>query len=345
MAAMAVATAHAQADLTQRAGLIDALPNLEWCKAGVDVFFVVSGFIMVYSSESLFGKPDGPRTFFTRRLVRIIPLYWLVTTIYIATAAFVPALQHKNYSSTMMLASYLFIPVRSPDGLVEPIVGQGWTLNYEMLFYLAFALSVTTSRRTAVSIVTLVLVSAVWAGKHFAPLLTVFDYWSNEIILEFVLGILLGLAYQEGVRLPRPIRILLVGTGLLLLYTHSDFATNYRSANWGVPAAMIVAGTVFGAPTGPSAGWRWLMVTGNASYALYLIHSLPIRAVRAIWTWLGLGVRDAPWVYLFVALAIATVTAVVVHFCVERPMSRWCRAVIAPRNSKKVSLSSTSVAS
>jgi peptidoglycan/LPS O-acetylase OafA/YrhL len=216
-----------------------------------------------------------------------------------------------------------------------------------MLFYLVFALSVAAPRRAAVSIVTLVLISAVWVGKHLGSLPTVFDYWSNDIILEFVLGMLLGLAYQEGIRLARPIRMLLVGGGLLLLYiafTHPDFPTSYRSANWGVPAAMIVAGSVFGAPIGPSAGWRWLGAIGDASYALYLIHSLPIRGLRLIWTWFGMGIRDTPWVYLFCAVATATVAALVVHFCIERPMGRWCRAIISSRSSKGVSLSRTSVA-
>lgn len=337
VAALAVVIAHAQTDLTQRAGLIDALPNLEWCKAGVDVFFVVSGFIMVYSSEPLFGKPSGPRTFFTRRLVRIVPLYWLVTTSYLAIAAFAPALQHKNYSLSMILASYLFIPARSPDGLIEPIVGQGWTLNYEMLFYLVFAFSVAASRRAAVSIVALVLISAVWMGQRLAPLPIVFDYWSNEIVLEFVFGMLLGLAYQEGVRLPRPIRIVLLGAGLFLFYIglrHSGFAASYRSATWGLPATMIVAGAALGEPAGASSWWRWLGMIGDASYALYLIHALPIRALRTVWIWSGLDIRDSPWAYLFAAVVAATAASVVVHFGIERPVNRRCMAAIAPQTKK-----------
>jgi peptidoglycan/LPS O-acetylase OafA/YrhL len=347
LAAISVVIAHIQTDVTQRAGLIGALPNLEWCKAGVDVFFVVSGFIMVYSSEPLFAKSDGPRIFFKRRVVRIVPLYWLVTSIYIAIAALVPMLQHKSYSWSMVLASYLFLPARNPDGALEPVVGQGWTLNYEMFFYIVFALSVIASRRVAVSLVALVLISTVWAGKHFAPTQTVLYYWSNEIIIEFVFGILLGAIYQEGVRLSRSVRTLLLGAGLLLWYVafaHPDIAWNHRSASWGVPAAMVVAGAVFGMPTGPSAGWQWLKKIGDASYALYLTHSLPIRGLREVWIWFGLDVRNAPWFYLFVALASAIGPAIVVHLYVERPIGRWVNAAIAHR-SKKLSLSTKATVS
>ncbi|MET0430390.1 MAG: acyltransferase, partial [Microvirga sp.] len=79
LAALSVAFLHAQHDaltLAGRAGTVLALPDrLPWM-AGVDVFFVISGFIMVYSSRDLFARPGGPAVFLARRVARVVPLYW-----------------------------------------------------------------------------------------------------------------------------------------------------------------------------------------------------------------------------------------------------------------------------
>src|SRR3954451_23086289 len=120
VAAVAVVICHAGLQLnywTQTA--------LEWNfvgSAGVDLFFVISGFIITLVSWNSFGRIDQVAPFVARRLIRIGFLYWLLTTIYVVSGSFSP---------WHVLASYLLLPVDGP-----PILSVAWTLVYEVMFYL-----------------------------------------------------------------------------------------------------------------------------------------------------------------------------------------------------------------
>ena len=149
-AALSVAMLHAQHDaatLAERTGQVFApIAAFPW-EAGVDVFFVISGFIMVHASTRLFGAEGGARAFLARRIARIVPIYWAVTTLYLAVALAVPDLLNRELLGwPLVVASYLFIPMARPDGLVQPLYGLGWTLNYEMFFYALFAVAVRWPR-------------------------------------------------------------------------------------------------------------------------------------------------------------------------------------------------------
>ena len=146
LAALAIAALHAQADaraLAEARGLgFTPLLHLPWA-AGVDVFFVISGLIMVHASRGLFAREGARGTFLKRRLARIVPLYWAVTLLYLAVALTTPALLNSALlDPAPILASFLFIPFTRPDGAVQPLYSLGWTLNFEMLFYVLFAATI-----------------------------------------------------------------------------------------------------------------------------------------------------------------------------------------------------------
>jgi exopolysaccharide production protein ExoZ len=103
---------------------------LPWA-AGVDLFFVISGFVMVYASDELFGRLDAPRLFIVRRLIRIVPLYWAATTLFLLVALTARSSVSEGIGSvTNVIMSYAFLPTRRPDGSIQPIYSLGWTLNY-----------------------------------------------------------------------------------------------------------------------------------------------------------------------------------------------------------------------
>jgi exopolysaccharide production protein ExoZ len=328
VAALGVAASHVKLDLNTRLGMPEALPYLDLGTAGVDLFFVISGFVMVYASGKLFQSASGPRIFFVRRLIRIVPLYWACTTIYLAFPLFAPAIARTAYALDSVIASYLFIPYpRSDVDGMFPVVGQGWTLNYEMFFYVIFALAIILPRRHAVAAVTFAFAAMVFAGLLFTlpqPL----AFWANPITLEFVLGCLLGLAYAEGARLGVAARITLIIAGLSLWSFLEARAPADSSTliTRGIPAAMILAGAVFGQPRRQATTiGRTLSLVGDASYALYLFHPVFIRALREVAMRSGMVSGTAHRLYLVIVVAIATVAAIGIHCAFERPVTQMLR--------------------
>lgn len=335
VAALSVAMLHAQHDaatLAERAGGAFApIAAFPW-EAGVDVFFVISGFIMVHASAPLFATPGGGRTFLARRIARIVPIYWAVTTLYLAIALAVPEFLNREFlGGPYVVASYLFIPATRPDGLVQPLYGLGWTLNYEMFFYALFALALGRSRRAAVLGLAAVLAALVAIGRALGPLPEPLRFWTDPIILEFVYGMGLGLIHAEGVRLGPVPRALLSIAALAMLVAvatrHGELATAFRALAYGIPAAMLVAALAFG--RGDGAGGRLARAgtaVGDASYALYLIHPFVIRAGREIVWRAGLAGLIGPWTFVLLSLSGAVLASVAVYRLFERPATAWLRA-------------------
>ena len=251
IAALAVAIAHTYPLVGIEFG-IAGYPTLITGAAGVDLFFVISGFIMVYASEDLFEQPGAPRTFFLRRLIRIVPLYWLVTTVLLVYLL----LRYRSlleHTPVTVVASYFFIPTYNSAGPMAPVLPVGWTLNYEMFFYLVFAGGLLLKRTVAVIVLSALLTAFGLWGRQLA-LPVPLSILADPIILEFVFGMLVALAYREGLKLPQAaaLGLIAVGFGALAASAAWDLASISRVIIWGIPSACLVAGCVFfGDPTRP----------------------------------------------------------------------------------------------
>lgn len=334
LAALSVAMLHAQFDagaIAERTGRAfrpsEAFPWL----AGVDVFFVVSGFIMVYASRRLFGAAHGRRTFLAHRVARVVPLYWAVTTLYLAVAVAVPTLLNRHYlAPEFILASYLFIPMQRPDGLVQPLYGLGWTLNYEMYFYALFAVALGWRRTIAMPSLVAGFLVIVAAGC-VVPLPEPLAFWTDPIVIEFAFGIVLGRLRENGIRVGRAAALALAAAGLALLVV--DFGrldaplVLPRMLAYGVPAALLVGAAALRPPRqgGGGAFTRVAVAVGDASYALYLLHPFVIRAGREAMLGSGLAAMIGPWGFVAFALALASVAALVAHRLFEAPLTAWTR--------------------
>jgi exopolysaccharide production protein ExoZ len=279
--AIAVALAHACHYLEKELGIPNSLPGSEFGSAGVDLFFVISGFVMVYASERFFRREASPAEFFLRRLARIVPLYWVTTSIILAYLLLhYGSLQAVHFSPAVVIASYLFIPYPQTDGYMAPVHGVGWSLNFEMFFYVCFCLALPLGRRPGVAVVTAFLVGLVAIDRTLPPPL---DYLAEPIVLEFAMGMLIALAVREGYRLPVIVCAALASTGVagfVLSYWHTDID---HMVVWGIPSALVVAGvTLAKAPltSGPLA--RGVSFLGDASYSLYLVHPIAVTLPRRL---------------------------------------------------------------
>jgi exopolysaccharide production protein ExoZ len=331
-AALAVTCDHiAGYEFTRQYGLPDALPHVKFGGAGVDLFFVISGLVMVYASDSYFGRARAPQEFFLRRLVRIVPLYWAMTTI-VLVYLFLQYrdLARANFSPASVVASYLFIPWPQVDGFMAPVHGVGWTLNYEMLFYALFALAVLFTRRTGVLLLAALLFAFV-IFNYFVSLPLPLGYWANPIVLEFVFGMLIALALHSGFRIPRAWAAAIVLAGCVALVASDHWPDVHRIFALGLPSAFIVGALALADHTAkPAFAWRALSFLGDASYSLYLVHPLAITLPRRLFPYL-VDPATPPWLYAGLLLTTAVSAAIAVHLTFERPITRYLQRRIVSR--------------
>ncbi len=191
---------------------------------GVAAFFIISGFIIYRTSRRSFGDPRGASGFVLKRLIRIFPVYW------IATALFVALSPHRaDFTAADVLFSALLVPhVIASAGNMHPLVGQGWTLQYEILFYMIFALGLFFTRTIGTALIVAALAALVAAGSAIMPLsdmaepLTIAAYWTRPIILLFAAGIGLGLLRERigpAFSVPYPFMLMLMLVGLWFVYS------------------------------------------------------------------------------------------------------------------------------
>lgn len=308
--------------------------SLPW-SGGVDVFFVISGFVMTYLTQGQFGASGASRTFLLRRIIRIVPPYWLFTTLMIATALlFGEHVRNTVVSGPSILTSYLFIPWPRPDGELNPLLSQGWTLNYEAFFYLCFAVALLWRRGL------LCLSAAFLAMAMVYPLvpesLFVLKFWTNPIILEFLGGVGLALLFLRAIRLSGlgSLSLAVVGVALFILTEPMAPGAFRRLIHVGIPALFLCASLAL-APEPRAAGpiRRALVRGGDSSYTLYLSHTFTLNAAAVAWQWSGLRM---PAVALLVSVGIAIIAAAIIYRWIERPMTDALHSVTGTARARGV---------
>lgn len=317
VAALMVVAYHIGAALQRTGGSADTF-SFAAGNAGVDIFFVLSGFIILQSTRE---NGVGPIEFLWRRIVRIVPLYWLLTLLIANVAIIAPSvLKSTQFDGWHLLASLGFVPFEHPT-LHEPLplLIPGWTLNYEMAFYAVFGLALLFPQRLQVPAVLGVLIAAV-SVRWLIPYNFIGAFYTLPIILEFGCGMLIAEAYRNGVRISVPVCALFVGVGSLGLATLVQIGT-WRSFTCGLPTALVVIGVVFLERERAFSAWRFPLFLGNASYSIYLTHVLAIPLVSALAAERGMP-ADAGRGYVFLAVALAASIAVgsLCHLFLERPL-------------------------
>ena len=309
--------------------------KLDWDvgSRGVDVFFVISGFIIAYIGTS------KPEEFFRRRLIRVVPFYWAATAFVFAMVAVAPQMFRSTTSSVPhLIASLLFVPHESATGEMHPTLILGWSLNFEMFFYVLFALALGISRKWSPVICVSWIVAFVIAIHAFATSSPAMNFYARPIVLEFCFGI--GVFYlfnwcsarKAAIAALPGLKWLMLATliaSLILLNVfeeqHDDWPRHLAA---GIPAFFIVASAlllerIWGVATRN----RGIYLLGEASYIVYLVHPYIIFSV------LRVVVRNAEtWpapalaVLIVALLALVSVIAIAIHVLFEKPVMAYLRA-------------------
>jgi len=289
---------------------------------GVDLFFVISGVVMLVSTATWFGEKGAPRRFLARRATRIYPPYWIVTALVLIAFLVVPAAAGAHRSARPeILASFLALP--QPG---EPLLVVGWTLSYELVFYAVFAVALRFQRRylpvvAAIWLLAVVLIGAL--GPHANPWVRVLGSWFN---LEFVFGMVIGtLVLRGALAAPRALFalavVLVVAACVATAYSGREY---FEIAWWrpwavGLPMALLIYASLGLERRGLLAP-RWLRAQGDASYALYLWHVPVIGAIGLALHAVHLHGTPARVAIVFGGYALAIAASFAAYRWIERPL-------------------------
>ena len=251
---------------------------------GVDLFFVISGLIMMVTT---FNGRETPGSFYLKRILRVVPLYWAATLASVLLFVIAPSMFLKqNVSFQHVFLSMIFVPHASPgEAGAAPFLKIGWTLNFEMFFYLVFGLTLwLRDARHRLAIIAVLFTTFVIVGAIFEPRNSALGYYTSPFVLEFVMGAGIGYLASTGI-----LRKVAIGPAVLTAAAAATLSVTFggsqgdgfaRTIIFGIPAAVIVAAAI----VCEQRGWRlrsslWERL-GDASYSIYLAHPFVLTGIR-----------------------------------------------------------------
>jgi exopolysaccharide production protein ExoZ len=274
--------------------------------SGVDLFFVISGFIMVVSTD----RGVSPGAFMVNRIVRVVPFYWCATLLIVALSLAHMSFKVEVINLETVTKSLLFVPYESPTHAREiwPLLVPGWTLNYEMFFYALFALSLFVwSKWRLIGIGTL-LASLVAAGYIYGPFDGAASVYTDPRLLEFLAGMVIANLWLKGV-------VWHWGIGAAGIVAGFGLLANDNKVALIVGAALVVWGSL--SKEIRVLDFKPLFEIGNASYSIYLTHIFTLVTIHAL---LPHGTLS-----ILASMCICAMVGYGVYRLIERPMTERLR--------------------
>ena len=298
---------------------LNATPKLSLVGAsGVDLFFVISGFIMAYITYNHRGK-YAIWYFIKRRIIRIVPLYWFFTLIMAGLLFFFPHLfSAARFDGYGTLLSLLFIPYTSTVSPNSPVLAVGWTLSYEMYFYILVACGLVISYRLFSLLLGLFFIGSVSFGYLYPVQNPVLNLITNPLLFEFYFGLLLGYAYHIFKNTyVKYVAIFCLISGIAGYVLWVMEATKLPL---GLFASLLVTGCVFSENIYNTKCPRYLSRIGDSSYSLYLSHYLLIPVLGKICTALGFWHYFPPSAFVILSLPICVSVGYFFYLFIETPL-------------------------
>jgi exopolysaccharide production protein ExoZ len=288
---------------------------------GVDVFFVVSGFVMIVSTVRLRTQDRAAWLFLRKRIIRIVPLYWIFTMAQLVRDRVV-GLHHTKLD---LLCSLLFIPYRNgrPLQLIyTPICGVGWSLNYEAFFYAAFALCLSLRKSPLWLLPVFAVLSLI--GLHRPEqsigVLSLFNY---RLVL-FASGMVVARLYMKRLMLPPVVAFIVLGAAIGCIGIWNQDSYFVHMVVWAPSALLGTYALLTFEPFVSRHMPAFLQLLGDASYSIYLSHLVIafafLHAVFSVFPRLHVLVSNSG--YTCLRLVVACGIGILIHKKLEQPILR-----------------------
>jgi exopolysaccharide production protein ExoZ len=296
----------------------DALKGFSIGGAGVDLFFIISGYIMCVST---IGRDLNFNRFMLHRVRRIIPLYWLTTTIGLIIYFYKPDIINTSGGETSIWASYTLVP----NGK-RYLNSNGWTLSYEFLFYILFGLLIHKGTYKAMQLSSVVLFVLVASGLLLSYEGNAFNFATNNLFLEFIYG--MGCFYLFNKKIIRPttamgLSLCILGTVLLVAEQVLRIPNQEQGRGWlwGLPMLLVFTGFLCmeGFIKGSTSSLKKLFLeAGNSSYSLYLFHPFTLSGTAICLKWLHM--TSNPYLFAVILFSVSVIAGYIIYLYVERPL-------------------------
>lgn len=308
------------------AAMAVVLFHLHWtgiASFGVELFFVISGFVISHAAAA------DSRRFLARRVFRVVPLYWLATVGILALAIVAPSLAAStDPTAGNLVRSLFFVPYARADGAAMPLLFLGWTLNYEAFFYIVFAGCLLVSRRHAPLLALGILAALALAHEALAQLGVAADFWSRPVILNFACGIAAWTTWRHGAApMRRTPPLFAAAISLATIAAYAFGLHQAWQAAWGVlPVSGAMGAVLVLAMLRLEDAFAWpasILLAGDASYSLYLLHPYSLEAVARFAH--PFDASPAGLLASAMAIGLSLGIAVLAFRLIERPSNRFLR--------------------
>ena len=323
IAATSVLLYHASRHFDLNCGMPRLRAAFQFGHSGVDLFFVISGFIILFVHFDDVGASDRIGRYIGRRLTRVLPLYWIEVVMTVAARV------AGDHATAPAVIAWAILPVPI---FGDALLGVSWTLQYELVFYLVFAVLILNRAAGCVAMalwLAVIAIGAVTAAQIKVP----GAYWGT-FNLEFFAGMAVAYRLRNG-RVVRYKTWLFIGVALFVATSIAedvgslDGYGTFARLVYGLPASLIILGCAEASRSGNVRAPAILTRLGTASYSLYLFHLLAIGVVWQLWVALGLDNALPPTIGFCLAVAGAVVAGLMISQSIEYPLMRLIRAVTA----------------
>ena len=304
--------------------------------AGVDLFFVISGFIIHFTSKNYFNNPSKLKEYLQKRFIRVYPIYWIITTILFFSSWLIVLLLNRNifsigYPNTVSayIQTYLLLPLHFA---INPVT---WTLSYEIFFYLCFAILIISKRLWIIPALILVVsfynifinIPAVVEVK-----LNYFNFFFSGYNFEFMFGFLI-FQFYEKIKLSNIISVILliISISIIVLFGYAigDYDSYKRVLTFGLPSGLILLSLLNLENNDAISFPKFTLTLGDASYALYLIHFPMMLLMNKIPQILGYNfTAEQEVLYSYFIIFSIIISSVYIHKWIEIPVAKKLNSLL-----------------